>query len=85
MNIVFISALALFSNIPLGIWRCKYKKLSFPWFVLIHASVPPIIFLRIWMNTPSVFIPLFIALAVFGQYLGGKYGKKNELCKKKPE
>jgi hypothetical protein len=61
-------------------WRSKHKKFSFMWFLLVHASIPLIVTLRIWLNTPTAFIPAFIALAVFGQMFGRKgkefYDKK---------
>jgi hypothetical protein len=72
MNILIISLTAFFINIPLGIWRRRYKKFSFMWFFLIHASIPLIITLRIWLDTPNIFIPLFIVLAVAGQLIGAK-------------
>ncbi|MDR1198421.1 MAG: hypothetical protein LBK94_05335 [Prevotellaceae bacterium] len=70
MNTLIISLAALLINIPLGIWRRKYKKFSFMWFFLIHASIPLIIPLRIWLDTPKIFIPLFIGFAVLGQLIG---------------
>jgi cytochrome c-type biogenesis protein CcsB len=39
---------------------------------LIHASIPLIIPLRIWLDTPTVCIPLFIGLAVAGQFVGSR-------------
>jgi hypothetical protein len=67
-----VSLAAFFLNIPLGLWRRKYKKFSFMWFFLIHASIPLIVPLRLWLNTPNFFIPLFIALVVAGQFIGSK-------------
>jgi hypothetical protein len=43
-----------------------------PWIAIVHASVPVIIALRLWFDVNNFFIPLFIALAVLGQYLGNK-------------
>jgi hypothetical protein len=78
MNILIISLTALLINIPLGIWRRKYKKFSFMWFFLIHASIPLIIPLRLWLDTPNIFIPLFIGMAVAGQFIVAK--NKNNKC-----
>jgi hypothetical protein len=75
MSILIVSLVALLVNIPLGIWRKKHKKFSFMWFFLIHASIPLIIPLRICLDTPNIFIPLFIALAVAGQLIGTKMSK----------
>jgi len=76
MGIGFVAIFAFLLNIPFGRWRANYKKFSLVWWLLIHASVPFIIAMRIWLGTPRAFIPLFIALAVLGQYVG----KKSYLC-----
>lgn len=70
MEVVIVSVVSLFSNILLGKWRVNYKKFTFKWWLLIHASIPIIIPLRIWLKTPAIFIPLFIALAIAGQFIG---------------
>lgn len=76
MDILFVSSFCLIVNIPFGRWRSKYKKFSLPWWVLIHVPVPFIIILRIMLQTNTKFIPLFIAMAVFGQYVGRKTAKQ---------
>ena len=76
MNVLIVSLAAFIVNLPLGGWRSKYRKLTLPWWLLIHASIPLIVALRIWLDTPLVFIPLFIAVAVLGQFLGGRLMKK---------
>jgi O-antigen/teichoic acid export membrane protein len=72
MNILIVSIIALAVNIFLGRWRIKYRKFTFKWWLLIHASIPLIIPLRIWLDTPAICIPLFIGLAVAGQFIGSK-------------
>jgi len=74
--ILFVSAFSFLINVPLGIWRERYKKLSLPWFIIIHLSVPVIIILRIYLKANPYFIPLFIALAVSGQLIGGKIARR---------
>lgn len=76
MGISIVAIFAFLLNIPFGRWRSNFKKFSIVWWMLIHASIPFIIALRIWLETPRAFIPLFIALAVLGQYVG----KKSYLC-----
>ncbi|MDR2805111.1 MAG: hypothetical protein LBB85_05620 [Dysgonamonadaceae bacterium] len=77
MNVLILSLIAFLVNIPLGKWRGKYKKLTWPWWLIIHASIPLIIPLRICLfNTPNIFIPLFITLAVLGQFIGAKTGTR---------
>jgi drug/metabolite transporter (DMT)-like permease len=72
MNVLIVSVFSLILNVFLGKYRVRYKKLSLPWWLLIHASIPLIIPLRIWLHTPQIFIPLFIGVAVLGQFVGSK-------------
>lgn len=70
---VFLLAfLSFFLNLPLGKWRSRYRKFTLPWWLLIHASIPVLIPLRYYLQTPIYTIPLFILLAVLAQYLGAK-------------
>ncbi|BAR49930.1 hypothetical protein TFKS16_2573 [Tannerella forsythia KS16] len=46
--------------------------MSLMWWIIIHASLPLVIPLRIWLDTPDITIPLFIALAVIGQIIGSR-------------
>lgn len=73
MEELIVSATAFVVNLPLGAWRSRYKRLTLPWWLLIHASIPLIVALRIWLDTHHLFIPLFIALAVMGQLLGTRF------------
>lgn len=77
MSSVFVAFFSFIVNIPLGKWRSKYKKFTIPWWLIIHASVPLIIALRIWLGTPRMLIPFFILLAVLGQLTGRKLGQKS--------
>lgn len=72
MNIVYVVIATLILNIPLGRWRNKYKKFTIIWWLLIHASIPIIVAMRIWLDTPRICIPLFIFLAILGQMIGSK-------------
>jgi hypothetical protein len=72
LNILIVSAVAFVSNIFLGKRRAKCRKFTIKWWLLIHASIPLIIPLRIWLDTPVIFIPVFIGLAVAGQFVGNK-------------
>lgn len=72
MNILIVAVSALSINIILGKYRTRFKKMTIMWWIMIHASIPIIIPLRIWLNTPKVAIPLFIGLAVVGQIIGNK-------------
>jgi uncharacterized membrane protein YhaH (DUF805 family) len=72
INILVVSAISLVTNIFLGIRRAKCRKFTFKWWLLIHASIPLIVPLRIWLDTPAIFIPVFIGLAVAGQFAGSR-------------
>lgn len=69
-EIIAVSVTAFVINIPLGRLRTRYKRLSLAWWLLIHASIPIVVALRILLSTPPLCIPLFIAIAVFGQLVG---------------
>lgn len=72
MNIVIVSVVSLVTNIFLGKFRAMFRKMTFMWWLMIHASIPLIIPLRISLDTPNIAIPLFIGLAVLGQMIGSK-------------
>lgn len=82
MAVVYVSMASLGINLILGRYRANYKKMTLPWWLLIHASIPILIPLRIWLDTPKVFIPLYIAIAVAGQFIGSRFltrsNEKNE-------
>lgn len=73
MNILIVAVSALSINIVLGKYRARFKKMTVMWWIMIHASIPVIIPLRIWLNTPKVTIPLFIGVAVLGQIIGNRF------------
>ncbi len=77
MNILIVSMISLILNIFLGKLRNNYKKMTLMWWILIHASIPVIIPLRIWLNTPKIWIPFYIAVAVLGQFIGARYLSTN--------
>jgi hypothetical protein len=72
VNILIVAVSALSINIILGKYRARFKKMTIMWWVMIHASIPLIIPLRIWLDTPKIAIPLFIGLAITGQLIGSR-------------
>lgn len=70
--ILIISVTALFVNIPFGVLRSKYKKLSIPWFLCIHAPIPVVASIRILTKVPMYYIPLFLLVSIVGQIVGGR-------------
>ena len=76
MNTLVLLLIAFATNLPLGIWRSKYERFTIAWWLLIHASVPFIIGLRICMKTPSIWVPFIILSAILGQVAGKKIAPK---------
>ncbi len=72
LKVLIVAVIALGLNILLGKYRARFRKMTIKWWLLIHASIPIIIPLRIYLNTPRITIPLFIGLAVIGQIIGNK-------------
>jgi hypothetical protein len=73
--ILIISVVALLVNIPFGALRLKYKKLSIPWFLCIHAPIPIVASIRILTKVSMYYIPLFLLLSIIGQILGARIKK----------
>jgi hypothetical protein len=70
--VLLIAVTAFVLNIPLGSLRSRYRRFSWRWYLYVHLSVPLIVAARIFTHTDAVFIIIFIAAAVAGQYAGGK-------------
>lgn len=75
-KVLGVSAVSLLVNIPMGRMRERSKKFSWQWIAWVHASIPLIIALRIWLKLPLWAIPLNIAAAVVGQFVGGTLENK---------
>ena len=67
---------ALGSNLPLGYLRENCRKFSLRWFVLIHASIPFIIALRLMLDFNWAVIPFTLACAVAGQIAGSRIRRR---------
>ena len=76
VTILIVSVLCFIVNIPLGARRERARKFSWQWILWIHASIPFIIALRIWLQLHPIAIPINIAAAVLGQFIGGAPEKK---------
>ena len=69
-----LSTLALLSlavNVPLGYLRSRFRRLSLPWLVYVHLSVPIIAACRLLSGLRYTAIPVLLCAAVAGQFLGG--------------
>jgi hypothetical protein len=76
LKILAVSVVCLVVNIPMGRMRERSKKFSLAWIFWIHASIPLIIFLRIWLQLHPAAIPINIAAAVIGQAIGAAPEKR---------
>lgn len=76
IKIVIVSIVCFLVNIPLGKKREQSRKFSLAWILWIHASIPVIIALRIMLQLHPIAIPINIAAAVAGQFVGGAPEKK---------
>ena len=84
MQILLVSVLCLLVNIPMGRMRERCRKFSWQWIFWIHASIPLIIALRIWLKLHPVAIPINIAAAILGQVIGGAPEKKKRRASSSP-
>ena len=75
LSIVDLVSLAFAMNVPCGYLRENYKKFSLMWWVLVHISIPFIIFLRIRAGLSWHVIPLTLGASVAGQIAGGRFNR----------
>lgn len=76
-----ITLFAMTVNIPLGYLRRNCERFTFGWYFYVHISIPAIIYVRVKTGLSWKFIPLTLAGALAGQWLGGMLyarGKKFE-------
>lgn len=69
-----IAGIIALLNLPFGFWRAGLRKLSFWWFVAIHAPIPLAVALRLasglgwrWQT-----LPIFVGAYFAGQFGGGR-------------
>jgi len=80
LKILAVSILCLLVNIPMGMMRERSRKFSIQWILWIHASIPLIIALRIGLHLHWIAIPINIAAAVLGQFIGGARHRKRSVA-----
>lgn len=77
---ILITCLATFViNLPFGYWRGGLRKLSFLWFLAIHAPVPLVILIRKFhqLQLSWTLAPFLLGSFFLGQFVGKKiYGLK---------
>jgi hypothetical protein len=83
---ILITCIAtLILNLPFGYWRGGLKKLSFWWFVAIHAPVPAVIMIRKFhqLELSWSLAPFLLGSFFIGQFLGRKIYEKKPYNKSK--
>lgn len=65
-------SLTFMLNVPFGFLRQRTRRLSFNWFLCIHAPIPIVLLGRLFSHLDVRYVPIFIAAALIGQIWGGK-------------
>jgi len=71
-KIIFVIVVTFILNLPFGWLREGVEKFSKQWFLYVHLPIPFIIALRIGLGIPWKFAPVLIAVAILGQFVGGR-------------
>lgn len=68
----------LLINLPFGYWRGGLRKRSVAWFVAIHAPVPLVVGVRLWLDLGFGWstVPALMAAFAAGQWLGGRLRRR---------
>lgn len=72
---ILITCLAtIIVNLPFGYWRGGLRKLSFWWFVAIHAPVPAVVYIRKFhkLELSWELAPFLLGSYFIGQFVGRK-------------
>lgn len=75
LKLTLVLLLTVVINLPFGYWRQGLKKFTLPWWLAIHLPIPLIVAFRIGLGIPYSTVPLVIASAVAGQWIGGRMRK----------
>ncbi len=73
-----IALATILINVPFGFWRARSAKLTWPWFMAVHAPVPVLVGLRLVLGVGWTLstVPLLAGAYLLGQFLGGRLGKQ---------
>ncbi len=77
-RLLVVMLLVLAVNLPFGAWREGCRKFSFPWFAAVHAPVPLVVAIRIaaGVGWRPANLPFLVAAYFAGQYLGGRWRRR---------
>ena len=76
VNVVAYLVLAVLINVPMGMVRTRFRKLSPQWFIAIHAFIPFLFVFRQVTDVSPWWIPAGFAFAVAGQVIGTRIAPK---------
>lgn len=73
-DLLIAAALVAVVNLPFGYWRAGLTPRSARWFVAIHASVPLVVLIRLWLGIALEWgtLPILMAAFALGQWAGGR-------------
>lgn len=73
-NLLCAALATFFLNIPFGYVRQGFRKLSFKWFVAIHAPIPFVILFRhlFGLGFQLYTYPIMVSAFFLGQFAGKK-------------
>lgn len=73
-SLLIAAALVAVVNLPFGYWRAGLTPRSARWFVAIHAPVPLVVLIRLWLGVGVEWrtLPVLVAAFALGQYVGGR-------------
>ncbi len=75
VRVAILALTAFFLNIPFGAWRARTRKFSVAWAVAIHAPIPAIIPMRLFLDLSYWFIIASVVFAIGGQIVGARLFK----------
>lgn len=70
--VAVVSVVAFVVNVGAGRLRTRSAKFSVSWFLWIHLPIVVILPIRLWVGLSAWFIPLLVAVALAGQWVGGR-------------
>lgn len=75
-HLVFSLFLAFFLHLPFGVYGARFERFTRPWSRCLYIPIVITIILRRSLGIGYGLIPYFIAVALIGQVIGKRLGKK---------
>lgn len=73
-GLLIAAALVAVVNLPFGYWRAGLTPRSARWFMAIHAPVPLVVLIRLWLDVGLGWrtFPVLVTAFALGQLAGGR-------------